>query len=99
GSHAQYLLGRAHHLSGERAEATALYEAVVTGYDKQKTAAQQALQSPTLQNQPEEKARLESLIKSPPDYVARASFYWGVLLYEQLKFGDALPRFATFAQL
>ena len=99
GVHAQYLLARVHHLADERDEAIALYKAVVAGYDKQKLAAQQSLQNQAvIANQPDEKLRLEALLKSPPDYVSRASFYWGVLLFEQKKTADALARFATFAQ-
>lgn len=99
GVHAQYLLARTHHLAEERAEATALYEAVLAGYERQKAAAQQALQNAAaLQSNPEEKLRLETLVKQPPDYVSRASFYWGVLLYEQQRYADALARFAAFPQ-
>lgn len=99
GVHAQYLLARVHHVAGERDEAVALYDAVIKGYDKQKAAAQQALQNQAaFQNQPEEKTRLETLVKSPPDYVGRASFYWGVLLFEQKKTAESLARFSTFAQ-
>lgn len=99
GPHAQYLLARVHHVAGEREEAVGLYDAVIKGYDKQKAAAQQALQNQAaFQNQPEEKSRLEGLVKTPPDYVGRASFYWGVLLFEQKKTAEALARFATFPQ-
>lgn len=98
GVHAQYLLARVHHLSEEREEAAALYDAVIKGYDKQKVVAQQALQTPAVQSQPEEKARLERFVIAPPDYVSRSHFYWGVLLYEQKKTSDALARFTTFIQ-
>ena len=99
GVHAQYLLARVHHVADERDEAVNLYDAVIKGYDKQKGLAQQALQNQAaFQNQPEEKARLESLVKTPPDYVSRASFHWGVLLFEQKKTAEAQARFATFAQ-
>ncbi|RLT04003.1 MAG: hypothetical protein DWI21_15000 [Planctomycetota bacterium] len=98
GVHTRYLLARVHHIADEREEATALYDAVAKGYDKQKIDSQKALQNQAaFANQPEEKARLEALIKSPPDYVSRAHFYWGVLLYEQKKTGDALTRFTEFA--
>jgi TolA-binding protein len=99
GPHSQYLLARVHHVAEERDEAVNLYDAVIKGYDKQKTTAQQALQNQAaFQNQPEEKARLEALVKSAPDYVSRASFYWGTLLFEQKKSAEALARFATFPQ-
>ncbi|MDB5344945.1 MAG: hypothetical protein JWP89_3322 [Schlesneria sp.] len=99
GVHAQYLLARVHHVADERDEAVTLYDAVIKGYDKQKAASLQALQNQAaFQNQPEEKTRLEVLIKSPPEYVSRASFYWGILLFEQKKTADSLARFASFAQ-
>ena len=99
GVHAQYLLARVHHVADEREEAIALYDAVIKGYDKLKATLQQALQNQAaFQNQPEEKARLEALVKSAPDYVSRASFHWGILLFEQKKTAEALARFATFAQ-
>ena len=82
--HVRYLLVRVHHLSDERPEAVANYEAVLTGFDQQKKAAAQALQNPAaFKDNADEKLRLEALTKNPPpDYVARASFYWGVLLCE-----------------
>ena len=100
GLHAQYLLARVHHLSDERAEAVTLYDALLKSYEKQKVDAQKLLQNgPAFQSQPEEKARLEGLVKGTPDYLARTVFYHGVLLCEQQRYGDALPRFATFAKL
>lgn len=97
--HAQYLLARVHHFADERDEAVGLYDAVIKGYEKQKVAAQQTLQNQAaIQHQPEEKIRLETLIKTPPDYVGRASFYWGVLLFEQKKTADSLTRFVAFPQ-
>jgi tetratricopeptide (TPR) repeat protein len=100
GSHVRYLLARTHHLANERPEAAAHYEAVLATYDQQKKAAGQALQNPSaFKDNPDEKLRLEALTKNPPpDYVARASFYWGVLLCEENRFADALPRFASFSQ-
>ena len=99
GVHAQYLLARTHHQLAERAEAAATYEAVVAGYLKQKAAAQQQLQNAAaLQGQPEERARLEELTRSIPEYVAKAQFHWAVLLLEQQKAADALPRFTTFLE-
>lgn len=99
GPHAQYLLARVHHIADERDEAVQLYDSVIKAYEKQKVAAQQALQNQAaFQNQPEEKLRLETLIKSAPEYVSRASFYWGVLLFEQKKTADSLARFTAFVQ-
>lgn len=99
GAHAQYLLARTHHLAEDRAEAAALYEAVLAGYDKQKAAAQTSLQTDAaiLANDPAEKKRLETLLQVAPDYVGRAAFFWAVLLMEQQKTADALPRLTAFA--
>ena len=98
GVHARYLLARSHHLAEERPEAVAGYEAVLAGYAAERKAAETALKNPAALA-PEEKTRLESLINSPPpDYVARANFYLGVILYEQGKFADALARFTPFIQ-
>ncbi len=50
-------------------------------------------------NDPEEKTRLEALVRGPnPDHVNRAALYLGVLLYESGKFADAQVRFAEFAK-
>lgn len=99
GVHAQYLLARTHHLLEERAEATALYEAVVSGYVKQKAAAQQQLQNAAaMQAQPDEKLRLEELVRTTPDHVVKAQFHWAVVLYEQQKPAEALTRFTAFLE-
>jgi TolA-binding protein len=100
GTHARYLLARVHHLEGERTEAAGHYEGVVADYAKQKEEAAKALQQPDkFKNDPDEKARLEALVKDPPpDHVARSSFYLGVLLYEDGRYADALARFTTFVQ-
>src|SRR5439155_8363673 len=100
GPHARYLLARAHHLADERAEAAHHYEGVLNDYARNKKAAQEAMRRPDLlQKDPAEKSRVEALVKDPPpDHVARASFYWGVLLYEASRFGEARGRFAEFAK-
>src|SRR5262249_15296403 len=100
GTHARYLLARVHHISDEHAEAAIAYEAVLTDYGKEKQAAVEALKQPEkFKNDPDEKARLEALVRDPPpDHVARAAFFSGVLLYEAAKFNDALTRFGTFPQ-
>src|SRR5262249_47551762 len=91
GTHARYLLARVHHQEGERAEAAGHYEGVIADYAKEKQTAQQTLQRPDLfKNAPDEKARLEAIVKDPPpDHVARATLYLGVLRYEDGQFGDA----------
>jgi len=100
GTHARYLVARIHHVNDEGAEATAGYEAVLADHDKQKNAAAEALKQPDkFKNDPEEKARLEALVRGPaPDHVHRATLYLGELLYEAGKFADAQARFAAFAQ-
>ncbi len=97
GLHARYLLARTHQQQEELAEAATNYEAVVADYAKAKQAAAVALQQPqNFVNNPEEKARLEALVKEAPDYVARSAFYLGVIQYEGGKFADALGRFSVF---
>ncbi len=99
GIHARFLLARAHHLSGERAEAAVDYKAVAASYDEHKKAAQAALQNPAKLS-PERKAALEALVNGPPpDYVARTAFYSNVLASEQGKFVDALAAFTAIGQL
>ena len=96
--HARYLLARVHHQAGERAEAAPLYDAILTDYDAQITAAKAAAANPAaLAAQPEERTRLDLLLKAPPpDYVARAALYQAVLLYEQDRFADAADKLTNF---
>jgi hypothetical protein len=100
GVHARYLLARTHHVSEERPEALALYDAVLAGYEQQKKDAQTALQNPqTFKDTPDEKTRLETLLKNPaPEFVARSAFYRGILLYELNRFAESQATFATFSQ-
>jgi len=98
GTHARYLLGRTHHLSGERTEAGIQYKAVLVDYEEQKKAAQETLKNPAAL-QPAQKDYLEGLARNPPpDYLSRAVFYSGLLLAEEGKFPEALERFATLVQ-
>lgn len=101
GTHARYVLARVHHLSDERAEAAGQYEAVLAGYAREKQAAAELLKRPEkFKDDPHEKARLEALLREPsPDAVARATFYLGVLQYENGTFGEAATRFTDFARL
>lgn len=98
GNHARYLLGRAHHLSGDREEAAAQYLAIGTGYDEQLNKAKAALANPMLaKDNPAEFTRLETLTKlPPPEYVSRAAFYLGVLQGEREKFAEARDLFDAF---
>lgn len=95
GPHARYLLARIHHRAGEYTEAFAQYEAVVPAYEKQVAAAKQALGAA----KPEDKPRLEALVKGPPpDFLSESIFHAGVVLYEQKLFPEAVAKFALFAQ-
>jgi len=97
GTHARYLLARVHHLADEHAEARVHYEGVLADYAKNKKKAGELLPQPKYQNDPVERPRLEALIRNPPpDHVARATFYLGVLQYEAGQFGDARGHFVEF---
>jgi tetratricopeptide (TPR) repeat protein len=102
GTHARYLLARVYHLNtklNEREEARGHYQGTLKGHEGQKKAAQEALRQPDrFKNDPEEKARLEQVVKGPaPDHVARATFFLGVLQYEDGRFAEALDHFKGFA--
>jgi TolA-binding protein len=100
GSHARYLLARVHHHDGERQEAATHYEGAIADYAKQKLDAVAALRDPNkFKNDPEEKARLEALVKEPPpDHVARSTFFLGVLRYEDGRFADAQTQLTAFVK-
>jgi TolA-binding protein len=102
GTHARYLLARVHHLDtklDEREEARGHYQGVLKDYEADKKAAAEALRQPgRFNNNPEEKRRLERLVKGPPDHVARAMFFLGVLQYEDGRFGEALDHLKSFAE-
>jgi TolA-binding protein len=100
GTHARYLLARVHHEAGERPEARGHYEGALADYAREKQAAAQHLQQPErFKNDPDEKARLGALANGlAPDHVARATFFLGVLLYEEGHFADALTRFQALTQ-
>jgi TolA-binding protein len=101
GTHARYLLARTHHRADERAEAALHYEGVLRDYARNKQAAAEALRKPDANKlTPAERSRLEAQANGPPpDHVARASFYLGVLQYEAGRFGDAQARFAELPKL
>jgi TolA-binding protein len=99
GTHARYLLARIAHEAGQRVQARANYEAVLADHDRHKQAAAQELGQPDrFKNDPDEKSRLQRLAQGPPpEHVARAAFFLGVLIYEEGHFADALARFTAFA--
>jgi len=100
GTHARYLLARVHHSAGERQEALGHYEGVLADHNKQKQAAAEELKQPDrFKNDPQEKARLEQVARGPlPDHVARATFFLGVMQYEDGKFAEAATQLNTFQQ-
>lgn len=98
GVHARFLLGRAHHLAGERPEAVTDYQAVAAEWEKVLADARAKLGEQGVSAA--EKERLNALLKSPaPDYVARAMFYWGVVLSEFGSADDAVAKFLAAVQL
>ncbi|MGL4555595.1 MAG: tetratricopeptide repeat protein, partial [Gemmataceae bacterium] len=97
GTHARYLLARAHHLNAEqdeREDARTQYQAVLAGHEAAKKRAADALRTPL---DPETKGRLGRLVKSPPDHVHRAAFYLGTMQYEDGRFAEALEQLKAFA--
>ncbi|HBI42733.1 MAG TPA: hypothetical protein DDY78_07735 [Planctomycetales bacterium] len=103
GAHARYLLARVYHqdpANNQRQEAMQQYLGVTDDYAKQKQIAAETLKQPDrFKNDPDEKVRLEALVRGPaPDYVARAGFFLGVMQYEDGKFADALTHFTAFVQ-
>lgn len=97
GVHARYLLSRTHHLSGERPEAAAGYKALLADYEQQKKAAAEAMKNPAALP-PQEKTRLEALLKAPPEYILRATFYNCLLAAEEGRCGEALEGLNALAQ-
>ncbi len=103
GGHARYLLARVYHndlANNQRQEAMQQYQGVIDDYAKQKLAAAETLKQPDrFKNDPDEKARLEAMVRGPaPDFVARAAFFLGVMQYEDGKFADSLTHFTAFLQ-
>ncbi len=97
GGHARYLLARAHHLSGERPEAAAQYQAVAADYAERAKAAQAALANPQALK-PEQVAMLQALVGHPPDYLVRAAFHNALILSEDGRYADAVARFTELMQ-
>lgn len=98
GLHARYLLGRVHHLAGERPEAVADYEAVVTGWEGRGREARARLATGDVPAA--DRAGLEAAAKAAaPDYVARAAFYWGVVLGEFGRSDEAMAKLVEAVRL
>jgi len=100
GLHSRYLVGRVLHLSGESAEASVHYDAVLADYEKAKLAAVEAIKQPErYKNTPLELVRLRTLTQGvPPDYVAGAAFHGASLSYEAGRFPDALSKLQLFVK-
>ncbi len=99
GLHARFILGRTHQIADEAPEASAHFEAVVNGFEKVKQAAMLALKNPeAYRERPDERALLEELAKSSPEYIAEAKYQWGVCLQQQGQYSAALEKLVVFAQ-
>jgi cellulose synthase operon protein C len=100
GTHARYLLARTNHLAGERAEAAFNYEGLLAENKKQIDAARELVKDRNrLDADPVLRRQVDALLQRlPPDHIARATFYLGVLLYEGGKYGEAKARFQEFAK-
>jgi TolA-binding protein len=100
GPHARYLLARIHHVAGESTEAAEHYDAVPAACEKQTQAAKQALQANAepVRDHPLERARLRKAVAAPPEYLADALYYGGVLLYEQKKYVEALVKLVRVSE-
>ena len=100
GAHARYLVGRVLHLSGEAAEASVNYDAVIADHEKAKLAAIEAMKQPDrFKNNPFELARLRTLAAGrAPEYVAGAAFHGASIAYEGGKFPEAMTKFQAFAK-
>ena len=100
GTHARYLLARTHHLAGERAEASFNYEGLLADHKKQIDAARELVKDRNrLDADPVLRRQVDALLqRTPPDHIARATFYLAVLLYEGGKYGEAKARFQEFVK-
>ncbi|MCX5684980.1 MAG: tetratricopeptide repeat protein, partial [Planctomycetota bacterium] len=104
GGHARYLLGRSHHLAGERPEAAAHYKAIVNAFDEQRRAAQAMLKLPQVSGNPNaitpaQRAAAEKTLNTPPaDYVVRSLFYTALLAAEDMRLPEAIEKFTAFGQ-
>ncbi|HYG74072.1 MAG TPA: tetratricopeptide repeat protein [Planctomycetota bacterium] len=95
GLHARYLLSRIHHLSGEYPEAGAGYKALFANYEANKKFAAEAMKNPAA-HKPADRARYETLLKPPPEFISRSVFYQALLLAEAGEYGEALNGFNAY---
>ncbi len=95
--HARYLLSRTHQLAGENPEAGAGYKALLADFEIQKKMATEAMKNAAALSA-DERTRYETLLKPPPDYIARATFYSALIQSEAGEFGEAMGGFGAFVQ-
>lgn len=95
GNHARFLLSRTHHIAGEYPEAIAGYKALLADYELQKKMAGESMKNAAALKS-DDRARFETLLKPPPDYIARATFYSAQLAAEAGEFTEAMTGFSAF---
>ncbi|MCS6852494.1 MAG: tetratricopeptide repeat protein [Gemmataceae bacterium] len=100
GTHAEYLVARIHHADDEWAEALLHYDGVLNNHQRlRQEAAELRKRGEFSRLLPDERARIEALLQQPPpDHVARAAFYGGMLHYQAGRFAEAATRFAVAGQ-
>jgi TolA-binding protein len=97
GNHVRFLLARIHHAAGERPEAAALYETLLTRTGDERKTAQEALRNPNLR--PDQRAAFQAAVDGPiPDFVQRSLFHLAMLKAEAGEFAEAIRHFSTFVQ-
>jgi TolA-binding protein len=96
GPHAQFLLARTLHLAGDVPEAEAGYNSVIATFAKRRQEAAEALtarNSAALKLTPSQRQQLSELANgSPPDYVIRATYYLGMILYDRQNWPEAAAK-------
>ena len=98
----RYLLARIYHndpANNQRQEAMQQYQGVIDDYaNKKKPPPRRSNRATASRMIPKRKPVSKHWCAAAPDYVARASFFLGVMQYEDGKFADALTHFTTFIQ-
>ena len=96
GKHARYLLARTHHLADERAEAAATTRRRSPTTRRRRPRRSSCSSSRRSSRTTPRRRPPRGPVKArPPDHVARATFYLGVLHYEGGKFADAKAALRT----
>lgn len=101
GGHVRYLLGRAHHLTGDAAEAAALYEAAMSQQAAAIAAARKAMENrDAFRDKPLELLRLQSLAGQPtPPWQASAAWHLAELRAQEGNYGPAAELLLKLRQL